>query len=134
MASPSSSSTVASGPGWRGCWMPTRHLRPTARGADPAQAACPVGRALPDLPDPRGVAGAVAGLSGDALIVAGGANFPNGFPWEGGKKAWHAEAYVRPKGARNWIVGPQLPYPLAYAVSLTASKARWLPVLSPIPR
>lgn len=37
------------------------------------------GRLAP-VPDPIGVAGPVAGVSGDALIVAGGANFPNGFP------------------------------------------------------
>ncbi|SVD81223.1 uncharacterized protein METZ01_LOCUS434077, partial [marine metagenome] len=31
---------------------------------------------LPDLPDPIGVAGPFVGVHNDALIVAGGANFP----------------------------------------------------------
>ncbi|MBD2756755.1 galactose oxidase [Spirosoma sp. BT704] len=54
---------------------------------------------LPDLPAQHGrpnlgVAGAFAGVSHDALIVAGGANFPNGFPWQGGTKVWHSTVYV----------------------------------------
>ncbi|QDS98810.1 sodium:solute symporter family transporter [Adhaeretor mobilis] len=36
---------------------------------------------LPNFPDPLGVAGAFAGVDGNALIVAGGANFPDGVPW-----------------------------------------------------
>jgi len=31
-----------------------------------------------------GVAGAFPGITGDKLIVAGGANFPDKKPWEGG--------------------------------------------------
>ena len=36
------------------------------------------------LPDPEGFAGPYAGVSGGALIVAGGSNFP------GGKRPWGA--------------------------------------------
>ena len=41
---------------------------------------------LPPLPDGQGkpnpgVAGAFAGMSNGVLLVAGGANFPNGYPW-----------------------------------------------------
>ena len=43
---------------------------------------------LPPLPDREGFAGSFAGVSGDALLVAGGANFPGAKPWEGGAKAW----------------------------------------------
>lgn len=54
---------------------------------------------LPDLPAQNGkpnlgLAGAFAGVSHNALIVAGGANFPNGFPWQGGAKVWQSTVYV----------------------------------------
>ena len=43
---------------------------------------------LPELPVSLGVAGPFAGVSHDVLIVGGGANFPNGAPWDGGAKVW----------------------------------------------
>ncbi|MBN2314365.1 MAG: hypothetical protein JXM79_10575, partial [Sedimentisphaerales bacterium] len=54
---------------------------------------------LPDLPNTLGVAGAFAGVSGDALIVAGGANFPeplfkNGQMNPSAKKVWWDDVYV----------------------------------------
>ena len=58
---------------------------------------------LPPLPDAQGFAGAFVGVIKDAslppgkrrkskgvLIVAGGANFPEGRPWDGGAKVWFA--------------------------------------------
>ncbi len=33
-----------------------------------------------------GLAGAVTGIHNNILLIAGGANFPDGLPWEGGKK------------------------------------------------
>lgn len=74
---------------------------------------------LPDLPDRSGVAAPFSGVSGDALIVAGGANFPNGMPWEGGKKFWHDSIYVLPEPAGSWQTGYKLPRPNAYGVSVT---------------
>ena len=44
---------------------------------------------LPPIPDTLGVAGAFAGTSGGALLVMGGANFPDRMPWEGGTKLWY---------------------------------------------
>ena len=41
---------------------------------------------LPPLPDPIGFAGAFAGVADGALLVAGGANFPDLPPWDKGKK------------------------------------------------
>ena len=38
-------------------------------------------KSLPDLPGGFGVAGPFAGTHTDTLIIAGGANFPNGVPW-----------------------------------------------------
>ena len=48
---------------------------------------------LPDLPLP--LSGTMAGVSGDALIVAGGANFPVSL-FKGGKKVWYDTIYVLP--------------------------------------
>ena len=50
---------------------------------------------LPSLPDREGFAGLFAGVSGGALLVAGGANFPDAKPWEGGKKVWYDTVFVR---------------------------------------
>jgi len=74
---------------------------------------------LAPLPEAHGVAGPFVGVSHDALIVAGGANFPDGPPWEGHPKRWHDAAYVltAPDGA--WKQAGQLPRPLAYGVSVT---------------
>ena len=39
------------------------------------------------LPTPHiGVAGAFAGVYQEIMLIAGGANFPNGMPWEGAKR------------------------------------------------
>jgi len=42
----------------------------------------------------EGVAGAFSGIIGDRLIVAGGANFPDKKPWEGGMRQYHDRMYV----------------------------------------
>ncbi|MBM4076752.1 MAG: galactose oxidase, partial [Planctomycetes bacterium] len=49
---------------------------------------------LPSIPDSQGFAGMYAGVSNDVLVVAGGANFPRGFPWEGGTKAFYDSIFV----------------------------------------
>ncbi|NIA15508.1 MAG: sodium/solute symporter [Nitrospiraceae bacterium] len=76
---------------------------------------------LPPLPDPEGVAGPFVGVHNDALIVAGGANFPNKPRWET-DKVWHADTYVleRDGDSFTWTATAPLPAPLAYggAVSL----------------
>jgi N-acetylneuraminate epimerase len=72
---------------------------------------------LPDLPGKLGVAGAFAGVSNGALIVAGGANFPQGMPWQGGKKVWRDAVWVWREGALAFTEAGKLPRPLAYGVS-----------------
>jgi N-acetylneuraminic acid mutarotase len=74
---------------------------------------------LPPVPDRAGVAGAFAGVSGGALLVAGGANFPDKKPWEGGRKVWHDAAYVLDRPAGAWKPAGRLPRPLAYGVTVT---------------
>jgi N-acetylneuraminate epimerase len=76
-------------------------------------------RQLPPLPDPLGFAGPFAGTSGGALIVAGGANFPDKMPWEGGRKVWYDTAFLLDRTNGTWRTGHQLPHPLGYGVSVT---------------
>ncbi len=73
---------------------------------------------LDPLPDPRGFAGMFAGVSGDALIAAGGANFPDKKPWEGGRKVWSQDVFVltATPGAK-WKLAGKLPRALGYGVS-----------------
>lgn len=75
---------------------------------------------LKPLANNHGFAGAFAGVSNDALIVAGGANFPDGYPWEGGAKRWHDAIYIFETPDGDWRKSEQtLPRPLAYGVSFT---------------
>lgn len=74
---------------------------------------------LPALPDAHGFAGGFAGVSGDALLFAGGANFPAAPPWEGGEKAWHDRVFGLAPGASAWREVGRLPRPLAYGASVT---------------
>jgi len=41
-----------------------------------------------------GVAGPITGVLQNHLIVAGGANFPNGMPWKGGSKTYHNQIFI----------------------------------------
>jgi N-acetylneuraminic acid mutarotase len=74
---------------------------------------------LPSLPDPLGVAGPFAGVHNDALIVAGGANFPRPV-WEN-EKAWYSDIHVLVKrGDRfRWKRGGTLPRPIAYGAAVS---------------
>ncbi len=73
-----------------------------------------------------GVAGPFAGIHGNILIVAGGANFPGIMPWHGGKKEYHNEIYLLdlPSGLKDWksVQGVEgLPQPVAYGASASVS-------------
>lgn len=75
---------------------------------------------LAPLPDAVGFAGSVAGLDHGALIVGGGANFPDGRPWEGAVKTWHDRVFVLRAGAKQWEeLAERLPQPMGYGLSLT---------------
>ncbi|RIK87434.1 MAG: sodium:solute symporter [Planctomycetota bacterium] len=76
---------------------------------------------LSPVPDSRGVAGAFAGISADRLLVAGGANFPEGAPWEGGQKAWYDRVWTIDAPRATWQQVGRLPRPLAYGVSVTTA-------------
>jgi cyclically-permuted mutarotase family protein len=73
-----------------------------------------------------GVAGAYAGISNDVLLIAGGANFPDKKPWQGGKKAYMDDVYVLQKKADHtfsWYAATSfhLPEKLAYGSSVTTA-------------
>lgn len=75
---------------------------------------------VPSLPDSEGFAGMFAGASDGVLIAAGGANFPDKKPWEGGKKIWYDDIFLLRKGDTAWAKSDKkLPLPLAYGVSAT---------------
>jgi cyclically-permuted mutarotase family protein len=68
-----------------------------------------------------GFAGSVVGISNGFLVVGGGANFPLGLPWEGGKKTYHNQLYVfRLKADEIDLVNTTvLPVRIAYAACIT---------------
>ncbi|MBI2496444.1 MAG: hypothetical protein HYV75_00390 [Opitutae bacterium] len=70
---------------------------------------------LPSYPQAPGMGGIIAGVDQGVLIAAGGANFPDRPPWEGGKKRTYDSIYVLPPGGRAWVPAGQLPEPRAYA-------------------
>src|SRR5262245_11038976 len=74
---------------------------------------------LPPLPDKEGFAGAFAGVSRGALVVAGGANFPDKKPWEGGSRVWYDTIFVLERPDGEWKVAGRLPRPLGYGVSVS---------------
>jgi SSS family transporter len=90
---------------------------------------------LPDLPpahnesNQSGLAGPYVGVHKGALLVAGGANFPERMPWLGGKKIWWDDVYVLEKDAtgkpqKDWFRSPKLklPHPIAYGVAISTEK------------
>ena len=72
---------------------------------------------LDAVPDEVGFAGGFAGVSGDALLFAGGANFAP--PVFDNDKAWYDRVFVLPKPDGEWIEAGTLPRPLAYGMSIT---------------
>lgn len=74
-----------------------------------------------------GLAGAFCGIHNDALIIAGGANFPRPV-WES-EKVWHDDIYVLVKESGGsapgdefcrWITGFKLDKPIAYGASVSS--------------
>lgn len=74
---------------------------------------------LPTLPDELGFAGPFAGVHNNALIVAGGANFPKPV-WEN-EKVWHDRVFVltRDGDQHEWKEGGKLPRPVAYGSTVS---------------
>ena len=72
-----------------------------------------------------GFAGPINGISNDVLIVAGGANFQDKMPWEGGKKHYSNEIHVLQKEGDqyhwNKKVASTLPEAIAYPGNTTTN-------------
>ncbi len=92
-------------------------LGASLRAADPAAAL--QWKPLPPLPDREGFAFPYAGVHNGALLVAGGANFPDKRPWEGGAKVWYDTVFVLEKPDGAWQTAGRLSRPLGYGVSIT---------------
>lgn len=69
-------------------------------------------------PKSLGIAGAINGVTNNVFIVAGGSNFPDGLPWEGGKKNYYDQIFVLQKKGDdfewNRSVKTNLPEAIAY--------------------
>lgn len=78
---------------------------------------------LRNIPDSIGFAGSFSGISNQALLVAGGANFPDGgAPWTGSKKVWHDDIFALDKPEGEWKVVGKLPKPMGYGVSISCKE------------
>lgn len=76
---------------------------------------------LPAIPDSEGFAGSFVGVSGGALIVAGGANI-TGDKWgQTFQKKWYDSVFVLEQPNASWQTGFKLPHPLGYGVSVSTS-------------
>ncbi|MEO6784543.1 MAG: galactose oxidase [Chthoniobacteraceae bacterium] len=102
---------------WAGCLLGAVYCAANASAGEHL-----VWEKLPPIPDEEGFAGAFAGVSNGALIVAGGANI-TGEKWgETFRKQWHDSVFVLGKPDGEWRSGFRLPRPLGYGVSVTTER------------
>src|SRR5690554_3196384 len=74
---------------------------------------------LNPIPDSIGFAGSFGGISNGVLLVAGGANFPDGgAPWTGSKKVWHDRIFALENPDGDWKMVGALPNAMGYGVSV----------------
>jgi N-acetylneuraminic acid mutarotase len=75
---------------------------------------------LAPLPDHHGFGGPFVGVHNGVLMVAGGANFPEGPPWGArpGNKVWHDDIYVLVAVDASWQKLGELPQRWAYGACL----------------
>lgn len=66
-----------------------------------------------------GVAGVIAGSHAGRIIAAGGANFPDRPPWDGGKKVTHADIHVYDPARDVWSPAGEMPEPRGYAAMVS---------------
>ena len=79
---------------------------------------------LPEIPDAAysiGVSAPFCGVVGDALVVAGGANFPDKSLLEGGAKRVYADIWVLSDG--EWVHAGVLPDSTAYGATFAVDDA-----------
>lgn len=79
-----------------------------------------VWKQYPSIPDSVGFAGSYAGVSQGALLVGGGANFPDGIgPWGNTKKTWYDQVFVLEDPAGQWREAGKLSRRMGYGLSVT---------------
>lgn len=69
-----------------------------------------------------GLAGQSAGVFGNIMVVAGGTNFPDKMPWEGGKKVYYDDVFLYTKNAKGILTlsgKHKLPMNLGYAATVS---------------
>ncbi|MGV3761273.1 MAG: hypothetical protein ACO1NT_02240, partial [Parapedobacter sp.] len=71
-----------------------------------------------------GLAGPVVGVHGDVLLIGGGANFPDGPPWRGNKKAYSKALYAYQQDTEQvrLIDTTQLPFEWAYGANCSTAQ------------
>lgn len=67
-----------------------------------------------------GISGAVSGIYKNTLIVAGGNNFPDGMPWNGGKKKYYNDVTIYSK-SNNQIISIASDFKLPSNISYAAT-------------
>lgn len=76
--------------------------------------------------DSIGLAGAISAVLDNSLVIAGGANFPDKMPWEGGKKHYSDEIHVlqNEDNSYKWNknIKARLPMPIAYCGNTSTPK------------
>lgn len=69
-----------------------------------------------------GLAGLIGGIHNNILLMAGGSNFPNGMPWDGGKKKYWNNIYALIKNGETYtctLLADTLKQPIAYSSSVS---------------
>jgi N-acetylneuraminate epimerase len=85
----------------------------------------PATKGIPSI----GLAGQSAGVFGNFMIVAGGTNFPNKLPWEGGKKVYYDDVFLYTKNAKGILTlsgNHKLPMNLGYAATASTEKGLFI--------
>lgn len=77
---------------------------------------------LASLPDREGFASPFAGLISNKLLVAGGANFPDKKPWDGGVKIWYDSIFILDDFKGKWELAGKLPRALAYGIAVSLNE------------
>lgn len=78
-------------------------------------------KAIPDAAYAKGVSAPFCGVVGDALVVAGGANFPDKSHLEGGAKRVYADIWAQADG--EWVHAGVLPDSTAYGATFAVDGA-----------
>lgn len=76
-----------------------------------------------------GLAGQSAGVFGNFMIVAGGTNFPDKMPWEGGRKVYYDDVFFYAKNAKGVLTFSgkyKLPMNLGYAATVSTEKGLFI--------